>query len=204
MIQMERTAAGKKVNVRALAVTAVLGAVSAALMFFGLHVPLMPSFIQLDFSELPALIASFSLGPLSGVAVCLLKNLVHLFSTSTGGVGELSNFLLGAAFVLPAGLIYRVKKNRLGALMGALAGAAVMALLSLPSNYFIVYPCYELVMPLEAILDMYRAINPSVRSLTDALVWFNMPFTFVKGLLNVALTFLIYKRISPILKGTNR
>lgn len=162
----------------------------------------MPSFLQLDFSELPALIASFSLGPLSGVAVCLIKNLVHLLATSTGGVGELSNFLLGAAFVLPAGIIYKVKKDRLGALIGALTGAAAMALLSFPSNYFIVYPAYGLVMPMEAILDMYRAINPNVKTLSDALVWFNMPFTFVKGLLSTAVTFLIYKRISPILKGT--
>ena len=146
--------------------------------------------------------ASFSLGPLSGVAVCLIKNLVHLFATSTGGVGELSNFLLGAAFVLPAGIIYRAKKTRLGALTGAVIGAVAMALLSLPSNYFIVYPAYGLVMPMEAILDMYRAINPNVSSLWDALIWFNIPFTFVKGLLSTAVTFLVYKRISPILKGT--
>ncbi len=199
---MEQLREVKRVNIRALAVTAVLGAVASALMFVGVHVPLMPSFLQLDFSELPALIASFSLGPLSGVAVCLIKNLVHLLATSTGGVGELSNFLLGTAFVLPAGIIYRVKKTRLGALAGALIGSAAMALLSLPSNYFIVYPAYGLVMPMEAILDMYRAINPNVKTLWDALIWFNMPFTFVKGLLSTAVTLLIYKRISPLLKGT--
>lgn len=199
---MEQATVKKQVNVRAMAVTAVLGAAASALMFVGLHVPLMPSFLQLDFSELPALIASFSLGPLSGVAVCLIKNLVHLFATSTGGVGELSNFLLGAAFVLPAGLIYKKRKNRAGALAGALIGSAAMALLSLPSNYFIVYPAYCLVMPMEAILDLYRAINPNVNGLWDALIWFNLPFTFVKGLLNTAVTFLIYKRVSPILKGT--
>lgn len=199
---MEQTTVKKQVNLRSLTSTAVLGAAASALMFLGLHVPLMPSFLQLDFSELPALIASFSLGPVSGVAVCLIKNLVHLFATSTGGVGELSNFLLGAAFVLPAGVIYRVKKGRLGALIGALTGAAAMALLSYPSNLFIVYPAYGLVMPMEAILDMYRDINPNVKTLSDALIWFNMPFTFVKGLLSTAVAFLIYKRLSPILKGT--
>lgn len=201
---MEQIRNAKRSNIRSLAVTAVLGAVASALMFVGFHVPLMPSFLQLDFSELPALIASFSLGPLSGVAVCLIKNLVHLLATTTGGVGELSNFLLGAAFVLPAGLIYRAKKTRLGALIGALIGAAAMALLSLPSNYFIVYPAYGLVMPMEAILDLYRAINPNVRTLWDALIWFNLPFTFVKGLLNTAVAFIIYKRISPIIKGTQK
>lgn len=191
----------KRGRVRKLAVTAVLGAVSAALMFVAFRVPLMPSFIQLDLSELPALIAAFSLGPVSGVAVCLIKNLVHLLVTTTGGVGELSNFLLGAAFVLPAGLVYRFRKDRVGALLGSLAGAALMALASLPSNYFITYPFYAMLMPMEAILDMYRAINPNVQTLMDALVWFNIPFTFVKAMLSVGVTFLIYKRISPVLKG---
>ena len=191
----------KRGRVRKLAVTAVLGAVSAALMFVAFRVPLMPSFIQLDLSELPALIAAFSVGPVSGVAVCLIKNLVHLLVTTTGGVGELSNFLLGAAFVLPAGLVYRFRKDRVGALLGSLAGAALMALASLPSNYFITYPFYAMLMPMEAILDMYRAINPNVQTLMDALVWFNIPFTFVKAMLSVGVTFLIYKRISPVLKG---
>lgn len=191
----------RRINTRSMAVTAVLGAVSAALMFVAFRVPLMPSFIQMDVSELPALIAAFSMGPLSGVAVCLIKNLVHLLVTTTGGVGELSNFLLGAAFVLPAGLIYRTRKDRIGALIGSLAGALAMALASLPSNYFITYPFYAMLMPMEAILDMYRAINPNVKTLTDALVWFNMPFTFIKAMLSVVVTFLIYKRISPIIKG---
>ncbi|RKJ42277.1 ECF transporter S component [Acutalibacter sp. 1XD8-33] len=203
MAQQAKTLEGRsgRVNIRKLAVTAVLGAVAAALYFVGFHVPFMPSFIQLDVSELPALIAAFSMGPLSGVAVCLIKNLVHLLATSTGGVGELSNFLLGAAFVLPAGLVYRMKKDRVGALIGALAGAVAMAALSLPVNYFIIYPVYFNFLPKEAIIQAYQAINPNVNSLLDALIWFNVPFTFVKGLLSVVVTFLIYKRISPVIKG---
>lgn len=192
---------GKKVNVRKMAVTAVLGAVAAALMFVAFSIPIMPSFIQLDLSELPALIASFSLGPLSGVCVCLIKNLVHLLFTTTSGVGELSNFLLGSAFVLPAGLIYRMRKNRMSAFIGSLAGAAAMAIISLPVNYFITYPVYAVFLPMEGIIGMYQAINPHVENLFQALLWFNMPFTFVKGMLSVGITFLIYKRISPILKG---
>ncbi len=192
---------GRRVNTRAMAVTAVLGAVSAALYFIGFNVPLVPSFLQMDVADLPALIAAFSMGPVSGLAVCLIKDLVHLLATSTGGVGELSNLLLGMAFVLPAGVIYKLKKNRWGALLGSLAGSVAMALVSLPVNYFITYPAYALLMPMEAIMDLYRAINPQVNTLVEALIWFNMPFTFVKGLLCVAITFLIYKRISPIIKG---
>ena len=97
---------------RFIAVTGILGAVSTVLMMLSFSVPFMPSFIKFDFSELPALIAAFSMGPLSGVAVCLIKNLINLTMTTTGGVGELSNFILGACLVLPAGLIYKYRKNR--------------------------------------------------------------------------------------------
>ena len=192
----------KKFNARKLAVTAVMGAVAAVLMFLSFSVPVIPSFIKLDFSELPALIAAFSMGPLSGAAVCFVKNLVNVLFTSTAGAGELCNFLMGITFVVPAGLIYKKQKNLKGAVIGSLAGAAVMAVCSLPINYFISYPAYSLFYGLttDIILGMYRAINPNVGSLFDALLWFNAPFTFVKGLCDVILTFLVYKRLSPVIK----
>lgn len=189
-------------NPRKMAVTAVLAAVATVLMFLSFSVPVIPSFVKMDFSELPALIAAFSMGPLSGIAVCLVKNLVNVLISSSAGVGELCNFLLGVAFVLPAGLIYKKRNSRMGALAGSLAGAAAMALFSLPLNYFLVYPAYSLIISMDEVLQLYQAINPNVHSLFDALLWFNTPFTFVKGLLDVAVTFLIYKRLSPIIKGT--
>lgn len=193
----------KNQSARKVAVTAVLAAMSSALMFLDFSIPIIPSFIKLDFSELPALIASYALGPWYGVCVCLVKNLVNLLSTTTAGVGELSNFILGSVFVLFAGYIYKFKKNRTGALIGALAGAACMALISLFSNYYIVYPIYENFLPLEAILGMYRAIYPGVKNLWHALIVFNVPFTFVKGMLNTAIAFVVYKKISPIIKGNS-
>lgn len=191
----------KKLDIRKLAVTAVLGAVATVLMFISVSVPIMPSFIKLDLSELPALIASFAFGPVSGVAVCFIKNLINLPFTTTSGTGEFCNFLLGAAFVLPAGLIYKKVNGRKGALIGSFVGAAAMAVLSLPINYFITYPFYAVFMPMDAIIAMYQAINPAVENLFQALLWFNVPFTFVKGLLSVGITFAIYKKISPVLKG---
>ena len=137
----------KRVNVRYLTVTAMLSAVAYILMFLDFSVPFMPAFIKMDLSELPALIGSFAMGPLCGVVVCLIKNVLHLFITTTGGVGELSNFILGVAFVLPAGLIYKHKKNRKSALIGSLAGAAFMGIFSIISNYFLVYPVYYNFMP---------------------------------------------------------
>ena len=198
------TTTRKRADVRKMTMTAMLAAVATVLMFISFSVPLMPSFIKLDFSELPALIASFAFGPLSGVTVCLIKNLVNLLFTTTGGVGELSNFVLGASFVFAAGTIYRMKKNRAGALIGAIAGAAVMAVISVFSNYYIVYPVYTAMMPMEVILNMYRTINPAVENLWDALLWFNLPFTFFKGMCSTAMAFVIYKPLSPVLKGLGR
>lgn len=187
---------------RKLTVTAMLSAVATVLMFIDTSVPFMPSFIKLDVSEFPALLAAYAFGPIWGAAVCLIKNLFNLiFHSSTGGVGELCNFLLGAAFVVPAGLIYKLNKTRKNAITGALVGAAAMALISLPLNYFVTYPIYQNFMPLDTIIGMYRAINPNVDGLLACLVVFNMPFTFIKGLLDVLITVLIYKRLSPLFHG---
>lgn len=191
-------------NVRYMTVTAMLSAVAFALMFFEFSIPfLVPSFIQMDLSELPALIGAFAMGSWYGVIICLIKNLIHLLITTTGGVGELSNFILGAAFVLPAGLIYQRKKTKKNAVIGSVLGAAFMALLSVASNYFIVYPVYTAFLPMDTILAMYQEILPSADTLLKCLVIFNMPFTFVKGMLSVIITLLIYKHISPIIKGVS-
>ena len=190
-------------NVRKLTGTAMLGAVAAVLMYLEFPIPIMPSFVKLDVSELPALLAAYAYGPVSGIAVCLIKNLIKLPSTSTAAVGELFNFVMGALFVGVAGFVYKRHKSRKTAIIGAVAGAAAMAIFSVPSNYFITYPAYVQFyhMPLEAILGMYQAILPSADSLIKCLVIFNMPFTLVKGLLDAVLCMLIYKPLSPILHG---
>ncbi len=190
-----------KINVRKIAMTALLGALSTVLMMLSFSVPFMPGFIKMDFSELPALIAAFSMGPISGIAVCLIKNVVNVFMTTTGGIGEIANFLLGVAFVTPAALIYNRLKSRRGALIGSAVGALSMALLSLPINYFITYPIYSQFMPLDVIVNMYQQIIPNVDGLLMCLIVFNVPFTLLKGAADATITFLIYKRISPIIRG---
>lgn len=191
-----------RIRARNLAVTAMLSTIAFVLMFLDFAIPfLIPSFVKMDVSELPALLAAFSLGPVYGVAVCLVKNLIHLLITTTGGAGELCNFLLGVFFVVPAGVTYKFVKSRAGAIVGALLGALCMGVLSIPLNYYITYPIYANFMPIEAILNMYQELRPSANGLLECLVTFNAPFTFIKGLLVTAICFLIYKPLSPILHG---
>lgn len=187
---------------RKITVTAMLAAISTVLTLLNFSIPIMPSFIKMDFSDLPALLASFAFGPWYGIVVCLIKNLFNLFLSSGGLSGAMSNFLLGALFVTPAGWIYQRKKNRAGALAGSFIGAFTMAVVGIFTNYYIVYPVYTAFMPMETIIKLYQAINPYVTDLWTALIYMNFPFTLGKGLLNVALSFLIYKRLSPILHGT--
>ena len=210
-------AAVRRSRTHKIAVTAMLSAAATVLMFLEFPIPfLIPSFVELDFSELPALLAAFSLGPVSGVVVCLVKNVIKgLLFSGTGGVGEMCNFLLGICFIIPAGLIYRYKRTRAGALMGALAGAVIMALCSIPVNYFISYPVYTKFLPMDVIISMYQEIIqsfngllsragapfalPAVNGLLGCLIAFNAPFTLLKGLLDMGLCFLIYKPLSPLL-----
>ncbi len=186
-------------DVRKLVFTALLAALSAVLMkFLSFPLPFIPTFITFDFSDAPAMLASLTMGPVSGLAVCFLKNLIGCFGSMTGCVGELSNFILSSCLVLPAGFIAK-KTSYKGVIFACLAGAAAMALAGVASNYFIVYPIYDkAVMSMEAILGMYKAILPSADSLIECLLIFNLPFTFVKGLIAAAISIPLYKRLRPV------
>ena len=188
--------------IRYITVTAIMAAVAAVLQLLEFPLPmLIPPFIKFDFSELPALISAFALGPVSGVTVCLIKNVVKLLTSQSGGIGELANFLIGACFVGVAGVIYKHNRTRKGALIACLAGSAAMAVLSLPINYYITYPFYSKFMPIDQIVRMYQEINPNVNGLVGCLIIFNIPFTFMKGVADSIITFAVYKYLSPVIKG---
>jgi len=172
-----------KLSVRTMASVAMLAAVSFVLMLFDFSVPFMPGFIKMDFSELPALIGSFALGPVAGVMVCFVKNLLHLFVTSTGGVGELSNFVLGAVFVSVAGVIYKKNKTRKGALIGIIVGAVVALAVAIVGN-IIVTPFYAHMTTAQVVALIVPAL---------------LPFNALKFTIHGVVTFLIYKPISNLL-----
>ena len=191
----------KHLNVRYITMTGMLSAIGFILMYFEISVPFMPSFIKMDLSELPALIGSFAFGPICGILICLIKNVLHLTVSNTAFVGELANFLMGTVFVGTAGLIYKRKKTKKTATIAALTGAILMGAISIPINYFVTYPFYYNFMPKEVILTAYQAIIPSMKSILQCLICFNFPFTAFKGLISVIITLLVYKHLSPIIKG---
>ncbi|MBR3737097.1 MAG: ECF transporter S component [Eubacterium sp.] len=189
---------------RFLAGAGMLSAAAIALQYLEVPIPIIPSFIKLDFSDLPALIGAFAYGPIAGILISLVKNLIHMAVSQSGYIGELSNFILGAVFSATAGIIYKKDKSKKGAFLGGVIGALLMAAVSYPSNEFIVYPFYYNFMDKNAVLGMYQAILPSVKSIEQALLIFNVPFTFIKGMICVCISMLIYKPLSPILHGKNK
>ena len=187
-------------KVKHLVYLALFSAIGFLLMFIEFSVPIVPEFLKFDISELPALLMSFMYGPISGVVVCLLKNVIHLTITSTAGVGELSNFILGAIFCIVAGSIYKIKKTKTGAIIGMLLGSAVMGGICFFTNLYIMYPFYYNVFPKEAILGLCRAILPWVDSIELSLLVFNVPFTFAKGVICSLITFAVYKKLKKALR----
>ena len=197
-------ASAEKTNVTKLTIIALLAAVAVVLQYLEFGVPFVPSFLKMDLSDIPELIGAFIIGPMGGVVICLVKNLVHLLVSQSAFVGELSNFLLGTVFCVVAGLIYKHKKTKTTARVACLLGALAMAIVSLPINYFIVYPIYaQLFGGMETILGLYQTILPAANTLWKALLIFNVPFTLVKGLLCSLVTMLIYKPLSRLFVQMN-
>lgn len=195
----------RKVDVRWLVFTALMAAVSYVLAEFEIKIPIMPSFISFDFSDAPAMLASLTMGPVSGVFVCLIKNAIGCITSSTGCVGELSNFILGVALVLPAGIIAHKKKKLSRAVIGCCVGAVTTALFGFVSNYFLIYPLFaQIGWSTEAIIGMYQKINPNVNNLAECLLIFNVPFTFVKGLIAALFSLFLYKHLRPVFSNIYR
>lgn len=195
----------KKISTRKIAVIAVMSAIATVIYYLDFPVPLMPGFIKLDLSNVISLITGFALGPVSGVLVCLIKDVIHLVIKGFGttmGVGDIFDFVTSAAFTLTASLIYRKNRTKKGAAIASLIGTLVFTIVSLPLNYFVTYPIYAKAFGgMEAIMGAYRQIMPGVKNLFAALCIFNVPFTFIKGILCAIITMLIYKPLSPIIKG---
>ena len=190
---------------RTMVIIAMMSAVATVIYFFDFNVPLMPGFIKLDLSNIISLITGFSLGPVAGAAVCLIKNLIHLVIKGMGttmGIGDIFDLVTSVTFCVTASLIYKHSRTFKGAVIGNIAGVLAFTAVSLPLNYFVTYPIYAKAFGgMEAIMGAYQAINPNVNTLFGALCLFNVPFTLVKGILCAIVTMMLYKPLSPIIKG---
>lgn len=188
-------------NTKNLVRISVLGAIGMVLMFFDISTWFAPPFLKIDISDLPALIGSFAMGPMAGVLVQFVKNILSLMieGSGTGGVGELSNFIVGSVLVYSAGYIYYKKKTFKRAVIGLVVGVLSMTLLASLSNYFIVFPLYGKIMPMDKIIEMASGINRYVVDYKTMILYAVVPFNILKGTIVSLITLLIYKRVSPIL-----
>ncbi len=177
-----------KIDVRMLTASALLAAVSYALMFIEAPVPLSPSFAKMDLSDFPALIGAFAFGPVTGLAIEFVKNVLHLFFTATGGIGELANFLMGGSFVFVAGLIYRFRKTRKMAMISCALASVAMGIVAAVVNYFILLPMFETFMPLEQVISAFGEFMPFIQTKLDVVLFNVFPFNLLKGGLNAAFT----------------
>jgi len=165
-------------------------------------VPFFPSFLEFHFDEVPALIAGFAYGPLSGFFVILVKTLVKLPMTNTMGVGELADFIYSAAFIIPAAIIYKKKRSIKGALVGLLIATVIQILVSSFVTSFLILDFYIFMMgwPKVVILNMCKAANPNVTSLGWTFLFLvAVPFNAMKDAIIVIITFLLYKRLHRVI-----
>lgn len=191
-------------KVRKMVQIAMLSAVSIILMLFEIPLFFAPSFYKIDLSEVPVLIGAFAMGPIAGAIIELVKVALNMVinGSDTAGIGEIANFLIGCAFVVPSGIIYNKKKTRKGALMGLTTGTIVMAIAGGLLNAFVLLPTYAKVfgMPIDALVGMGAAVNHSITNLSTFVLFAVVPFNLLKGTIASIIVVLIYKKIRPILK----
>ena len=173
----------ERMNTNFMVKLSLLVALSYLLTFIRIPLPLFPEYLKLDIAELPALVGGFAFGPVSGMVIILVRNVLDfLTKTSTGGVGELSNFIVGSSFVLTASMIYSLNKSKATAVLGVILGTMAMTSVALISNKYLIFPLYGL--PAD----------------WGFLFAFILPFNLIKGATNSLVAILIYKNISKLLK----
>ena len=207
---MNSKTANKKLIIKTIVLTGIMAALSSILRF--LEFPLFfiaPDFLKLDFSNLPALIISFIFGPVHGVVVVAIKNLVYLPATQTMGIGELADFIIGGVFVFTAGIIYQLKRTKKFALVGMFSGTVIMTVFAAFFNYFFLIPFFADLFikapistqeKIDIIIAAFAKISPFIDNLFKAVCFSIIPFNLIKGVVISLITFLVYKRLSTIFK----
>lgn len=199
---MKQTTNKPMFSVNMLVKIGLLSAVSVVLMLFEIPLWFAPSFYKIDLSEVAVLMGAFAMGPLAGVMIELIKVLLNFAfdGTTTAGIGELANFLIGCAFVLPAAIIYKRRKDVKHAIIGLIVGVVSMTIIGGLMNLFVILPVYaQMMLPLEALIKMGNVLNPLIVDLKTFVLFATTPFNLLKGVLTAIITLLFYKRLSKIL-----
>lgn len=183
--------------------TAIFAAIASVVMFFEFPIPFMPPFLQVDLSGAVILIGAFIFGIRSGIAMILIKDLIHLMKSQTAGSGELADFFMLTTLILVAVSIYKHNRTRLGAIIGCSFGSFAMAIMGIITNKFLIIPFYTtgIGMPLDAILEMCSTVNPFIGSMNTYLMLGVFPFNIIKGVVLTIITLLVYKKLSMLIKS---
>ncbi len=180
---------------------ALLSAIAFVLMLLELPLPLFPSFLKIDLSDLPALIGGFALGPVAAVIVEFIKNVFHFIfkNDGTGGAGNLANFIVGISFTVPAAIIYMRNKTKNGAIIGMIVGTILMAVLSSFANYYILIPLYAKLYSMDVVMGLMTQANNKIVDVRTYVIYAVIPFNLLKAIFTSIVALLIYKHVSPIL-----
>lgn len=181
----------------------ILAAIGYILMFIALPIPaLFPDFLKIDISDLPALLGGMALGPVAGITIAFLKNLLQFITgfSTTGGVGELANFLIGGSFVWAVSFAYLKKSDIKGVMIGLVSGIVVMTIVGCIANYYIILPFYATIgWSIDVVVGMGAAINPAITDKLSFVIWIIAPFNILKASLMSLLTIPMYKKTEKIL-----
>ena len=194
----------KNSRVRTNTMAAIMGAVAFILQFFSFNVPFLSPFANFDFSALPEIMGGFILGPIGAIEIIVIKlGLILAFKGTTSMfTGEIQNFILSCAYVLPAILYYRKNRTKKGAITGLLLGIIISVVIAIFTNLYLIFPAYIYLygMSWDQILGICAAVNPYISTKISFVAFSVIPFNLISRCTTSIITFLLYKKISKPIK----
>lgn len=182
-----------------LTVTALFAAIATLLMYIEFPLPLTPPFLKVDISGAVILIAVVALGLKESIFILAIKDLIHLMSTKTGGVGELADFIMVAAMAVTLYLVMKKVKGSKGVCLGCIAATLSLIVVGMITNRYMLIPFYsKTMMSLDAIISICRNINPKITDISGYIIWGVMPFNLIKGIIVGFVTVLLHRKIGRI------
>lgn len=181
----------------------LLSAIALALMLLDFAIPIFPAFLQLDISDVPVVVGTLAMGPLAGIMIELIKNILHaLIATTTMGIGEIANFIVGIAYIIPLGILYNKNKNTKNVVLGLISGTIIMTIVAGIFNYFILIPLYSTIVfnqPISAFVAMAAQVNGLITNFITMILLAIVPFNLLKGIIISVLGYYLYKMLKPII-----